>query len=72
MAFGKGQRAEVAQEGKGNAGSAPSGPLLTSGGGGWAGGRGASHGWEGSLPVLETYVLCILISHVHKCMYLPL
>ena len=54
MAFGKGQTAEVAQEGKGNAGAAPSGPLLTSGGGvGWR---------EGSLPVLETCVLCILIS----------
>lgn len=51
MAFGKGQRAEVAQEGKGNAGAAPSGPLLTSGGGvGWREGCLTRLGGEPSYP----------------------
>lgn len=51
MAFGKDQRAEVTQEGKGNsgAGSQPGQSLLTSGLA-----RGAPHRQDSNFPALET------------------
>ena len=61
MAFGKGQTAEVAQEGKGNAGAAPSGPLLTSGGGvGWREGSLMRRGYMHTLEKEMASHSCIL------------